>query len=239
MGSWRHFSTRAAAVLLTAGSLAGASTGCGSSSSSSSNGVASKSPEQIVTDTKAAAASAKSVHLAGSIVSRGTPITLDLDVLAGSGARGRLSENGLGFELIDTAGTVYIKGSAAFYRRVGGAAAATLLQGKWLKAPASSPEFASISTLTDLGTLIDTTLSGHGTLSKGATTTIKGTKVIGITDVQKGGTLYVATSGPPYPIEITKSGASGGTVTFDHWNEPLTIKAPAGAIDISQLRAAH
>jgi len=238
MGSWPHLAARTAAVLLAAGSLAGASTGCGSSSSSS-NGVASKSPEQIVTDTKAAAASAKSVHLAGSIVSRGTPITLDLDVLAGSGARGRLSENGLGFELIDTAGSVYIKGSAAFYRRVGGAAAATLLQGKWLKAPASSPEFASISTLTDLGTLIDTTLSGHGTLSKGATTTIKGTKVIGITDVQKGGTLYVATSGPPYPIEITKSGASGGTVTFDHWNEPLTIKAPAGAIDISQLRAAH
>ena len=38
-------------------------------------------------------------------------------------------------------------------------------------------------------------------------------------------------------LELTKSGSSGGTLTFDRWNEPLTITAPAGAIDIPALRS--
>src|ERR1017187_4658019 len=112
--------------------------GCGSSSSG--NGVAGKTPAEIVAATKVAADSANSVHVVGSIVSSGSPITLDMHLLAGKGGRGQLSENGLAFELIQTGGTVYIKGSAAFYKHIGGTAAAQLLQGKWLKAPASSAD---------------------------------------------------------------------------------------------------
>jgi hypothetical protein len=179
------------------------------------------------------------VHVSGSIVSARTPITLDMDLLASGGGRGRISENGLGFELIETGGTVYIKGSPEFYRRVAGAAAAQLLQGKWLKAPATNPEFGSISSLTDLRKLIDTTLSSHGTLAKGATTTINGQKVVAVTDTTKGGTLYVAASGKPYPIEIARSGASSDKVTFGRWNEPVSLTPPANAIDIARLRSGH
>lgn len=136
--------------------LAGMLGGCGSSSSG--NGIAAKSPTDIVAAAKVAADAANSVHVSGSIVSGGSPITLDLNLLAGKGGRGQLTENGLGFELIETDGTVYIKGSAAFYRHIGGTAAAQLLQGKWLKAPTTSKEFVSISSLTNLRALVDTTL---------------------------------------------------------------------------------
>jgi len=217
--------------------LAGLLAGCGSSSSG--NGIAAKSPTDIVAAAKVAADAASSVHVSGSIVSGGSPITLDLNLLAGKGGRGRLTENGLGFELIETGGTVYIKGSAAFYRHIGGTAAAQLLQGKWLKAPTTSKEFASISSLTNLRALIDTTLANHGTLAKGGTTTINGQKVLGVTDTGKGGTLYVAETGKPYPAEITKSGAGGGTIAFDRWNESVSLAAPANAIDIAQLQSAH
>jgi hypothetical protein len=211
--------------------------GCGGSSSG--NGIASKSPTDIIAAAKVAADAASSVHVSGSIVSGGSPITLDLDLLAGKGGRGQLTENGLGFELIETGGTVYIKGSAAFYRHIGGTAAAQLLQGKWLKAPTTTREFASISSLTDLRQLVDSTLANHGTLAKGSTTTVNGQKVVGVTDTGKGGTLYVAETGQPYPIEITKSGVGGGTITFDRWNEAVSLAAPANAIDITQLRAGH
>jgi hypothetical protein len=215
--------------------LAGLLGGCGSSSSG--NGVAAKTPTEIVAAAKVAADAASSVHISGSIVSGGSPITLDLDLLAGKGGRGRLTESGLGFELIETGGTVYIKGSSAFYRHIGGTAAAQLLQGKWLKAPTTSKEFASISSLTDLRQLVDSTLANHGTLAKASTKAVNGQKAVGVTDTGKGGTLYVAETGQPYPIEITKSGTGGGTITFDRWNESVSLVAPANAIDITQLRS--
>src|ERR1700761_5300956 len=140
--------------------LAALLAGCGGSSSSSSsgNGVADKSPSAIIAATKAAADGAKSVHVSGSLVSGGSPITLDMDLLAGKGGRGQLSQDGLSFELIDVGGTVYIKGSQAFYNHIGGSAAALLLQGKWLKASASSSDFASLGQLTNLRELVDQTL---------------------------------------------------------------------------------
>jgi hypothetical protein len=218
--------------------LAVAIAGCGGSSSSSGSGIADKSPAAILAATKVAADGAKSVHVSGSIVSGNSPITLDMQLLAGKGGRGQLSQDGLSFELIEVGDTVYIKGSPAFYKHIGGGAAAQLLQGKWLKAPATGSDFASLGQLTNLHELVDQTLSDHGTLSKSGTTTVKGQKVVGLTGKAKGGTLYVAATGKPYPIEIAKSGSSSDSITFDRWDEPLTLSAPANAIDITALQSA-
>jgi hypothetical protein len=212
--------------------------GCGGSSSSG-NGVASKNPDQILEATKTAAKAAASVHIAGSIVSEGKPISLDMELLAGKGGKGRISQEGFSIQLIQTGGAVYINGSAAFYRHVGGAAAAQLLQGRWLKAPADSGELASLASLTDLSKLIDTALASHGSLAKGSTARIEGQQAIGINDTSKGGTLYVATTGKPYPLEITKGGKESGKVVLDRWDKPVSLSAPAGAIDISKLQGGH
>ena len=211
--------------------------GCGGSSSSG-NGVESKSPTEILQKTKEAASKAVSVHISGAIVSGGKPITLDMELLAGKGGKGKISQEGFTIKLIQTGGSVYINGSSAFYKHVSGAAAAQLLQGKWLKAPANSGELASLAELTDLSKLVDTALSDHGTLAKGSTATIEGQKAIGLKDTSKGGTLYVATSGKPYPLEIAKAGKESGKVILDRWDQPVTLKAPAGAIDISELQKA-
>jgi hypothetical protein len=226
-----------AAPALALALLAAPLAGCGSSTSG--NGVAAKSPTEILAAAKGAADAASSVHVSGSIVNAGRPITLDIEIASGKGARGRLSESGLSFELIQTAGTVYIKGSPAFYRHVGGAAAAQLLQGRWLKAPMTSSEFAPLASLTDLRRLLDTTLASHGTLAKGATATVNGQQAVGVRDTSQGGTLYVATTGQPYPLEVTKDGAGAGKIVFDRWQKPVTVAAPANAIDIAQLRSGH
>jgi hypothetical protein len=233
-------SRRPAHLLVLALSLAivsGAIDGCGGGSSSG-NGIADKSPTQILAATKKVSDAAKSVHVSGSLVSGGTPISIDVDLIAGKGGRGKLSQSGLAFELIEVANTVYIKGSSAFYKKIGGSAAAQLLQGKWLKAPASSSGFASIGQLTNLRQLVDQTLADHGTLSKSGTTTIGGQKVVGVTEKGKGGTLYIAATGKPYPVQISRNGAGTGTISFDRWNEAVTLAAPANAIDIAQLQAA-
>jgi hypothetical protein len=210
--------------------------GCGSSSSSG-NGAASKSPAAIVAEAKLAAAGAASAHVAGAIVDEGKPIALDMELVSGKGGKGRITLEGLSINLIQVGPSVYINGSKAFYSHVAGAAAAQLLQGKWLKAPASGKNFSSLASLTNLGKLIDTTLASHGKLVGAGTKTVNGQKVVGVRDATKGGTLYVATTGTAYPIEIVKSGASGGKITFDRWNQPVTLSAPAGAVNISQLQS--
>jgi hypothetical protein len=211
--------------------------GCGGSGDSSSNGIASKTPTEILAAATAAANGASSVHVSGSIVSGGSPITLDLELAAGKGGRGQISEDGLSFNLIQVGGTAYISGSPAFYSHFGGPTAEKLLAGKWLKAPASSGSFSSLGSLTDLNQLLGTALSNHGALMKGPTTTIAGQQVLSVTDAAHGGILYVATTGKPYPIEIYKPGKTGGKISFDRWNAPVTLTAPANAIDLSQLES--
>ncbi len=212
--------------------------GCGGSSSG--NGVASKSPAEIIAAARTAADSASAVHVSGSTVTAGTPITLDLSLAAGKGGRGRIAENGLSFELIQLEGTIYIKGSSAFYRHFAGAAAAQLLQGKWLKAPATNASFAGLSSLIELHKLLDAALaSSDKTLVSAGTRTVKGQAVVGVKDTAQGETIYVATTGKPYPVAATKSGAGGGTIAFAEWDRPVTLSAPADAVDIEQLQKGH
>jgi hypothetical protein len=210
-------------------------TGCGGAATV--NGVAAKPPADVVAAAKAAADAANSVHVSGSLVSNGSPVTLDLNLLAGEGGRGQVSEDGLSFELIHVGGTVYLKGSPAFYQHLGGATAAQLLQGRWLKAPATIGSFASLASLTDLRRLVDMALAINGTPAQAGTTTVGGQKAVGVTNASKSGTLYVATTGQPYPIAVTEGGTSGGRIVLDRWNEPLSLTPPADAIDITKLQS--
>jgi hypothetical protein len=211
--------------------IAGVISACGGSSD---NGVASKAPKAIVSAAEGAIAGVKSVRVSGSIQSGSSTIKLDLDLVSGKGGRGQMSQSGLGFQMVVLNQVVYIDGSPAFWRHFGSAAAAQLLEGKWLKAPANG-NFASFALLTNLHELVSKLLSTHGTLATGSTTTVNGQKVVAVNDTTKGGTLYVATTGRPYPVEIVKTGSQGGRMVFDRINESVSLTAPANAIDISQL----
>jgi hypothetical protein len=218
----------ATGTLLTLVALAG----CGGASS---NGVASKSPSEILAASQSAASGAKSVHLAGSLVSGGTPLSLNLDLAAGKGARGEVAQRGLSFELIALGGEVYIYGSPAFYQHFGGNPALALFQGRWLKAPANSAEFASLRAVTEMRALMGALLQSHGTLEPAGVAVIGRQKAVGIRDGSNGGTLYVATTGKPYPVAV-KSGAGGGRLVLNRWDEPVSITAPQNAIDIAALQ---
>ena len=213
--------------------------GCGGSSPSSGNGIAAKSAEQIVAAAKSAADTAASVHIAGSVVSSGKPLAIDLRLLAGKGGKGTITIEGLRIDLVRVAGAVYINGSEALYRHLAGPAAAQLLKGKWLKAPEKSGNFAPLAALTDLAGLIDTTLANHGTLVREGTSTVEGRRAVGVRDSSQGAVLYVAAAGSPFPLEISKGGGGGGRIVFSEWDQPVTIEAPANAININQLQSGH
>jgi hypothetical protein len=204
---------------------------CGGGSSASDNGVASKSPKEIVTSALNAIDAANSAHVAGSVRNGGTSLTLDLDLLAGRGGRGNMSLGGLGFQVEVVGDEVYLYGTPAFWQHYGGPAGA-LLDGKWVKAPTTG-RFAQIAQLTDLHALVSRLLTTHHALVKTGTSTVNGQKAVGVRDASRNGTLYVATTGKPYPLVLSSSQL--GHLTLSRFNESVTLTPPANALDLSQL----
>jgi hypothetical protein len=229
----------AVAVSACGSSSSGGSSSASSSSSSASaasNGVASKSADEILTTAITAAEAAKSVHVAGSIQSGAESVGLDLQIVQGKGATGTISEGSVSFKLVAVGGNFYILPDAAFLQKSAHSqAAAQLLKGKWLKGSSTDANFASFGKLTSIKSLMGSLTQAHGTLTKGSTSTLGGQPVIALNS-SKGGTMYVATTGTPYPLQVSKnSGGQSGKVTFSDYNKAFTITAPASSINIDQL----
>ncbi len=225
---------RPGAAILAAVLAAAVLAACGSSSPSD-NGLASKTPEQIVDAARSAARGAATVHMSGSMLSAGKPIALDMELVAGKGGKGNIVVDGLGVDLISAERGVYVSGNSALYATIAGPAAARVLQGRWLKVPPKSPSYAPLNSLASLEGLVDATLTDHGSLVAAPSTTVDGVPAVGVRDPSKGATLYVAATGVPYPLEIVKPAGGPGRIVFDRWNQPVILKAPADPISIEQL----
>ncbi|MEI8104637.1 MAG: hypothetical protein WCH31_02195 [Actinomycetes bacterium] len=220
---------RAVSVVVAAASLVA---GCGSSKPAS-NGEAAKTPTQIIADALAAAGRATSVHLTGSGTSSARPLHLDLHLVMGKGGTGSVTLEGLTFDILRIGGKAYFQGGPGFWSHFGGKDAAALLKDRWLVAPATSREFASFTPMTDARSLLPDILNDHGTLKVIGTTTLNGVAAIEIRDTTRGGTLYIAATGEPYPIEIVQP--PDGKLDFGGWNDTVDLTAPHDTVSLSAL----
>ena len=221
-----------------AAALIASVSGCGESSPTD-NGIATRSPAQILAAAESAAGRAVSVHVKGSILSEGTPISLQMELLPGKGGSGELELGGDHVDLVTLDRLVYVKADERFYRGVAGAAAARALGDRWLRARASVGPFAPLARLASAGQLIDGTLANHGALTNAGTTTLDGRPVVAVRDPAHDATLYVAATGPPYPLEIRVGGAGHSEIVFDRWNKRVTLTPPTNPIDAEGLQLAH
>jgi hypothetical protein len=238
-----------AAVLFAAG--CGGSNGGGNGGSSQESGLAAESASAVVADASKAAQDASSFHMAGTIHSSSggvfgsNAVELDLSIVRGKGATGSVTAaGGAKVDLIVAGNSGYMRASSAFWKHFakqqGGSAAAsfaaTLFGDKWLKFPANNKQFQALTSPAKANSIFKSLTSNHGKLENQGEKTYKGQSVVAITDTTKGGTLYVAATGTPYPVALTKTGGkSSGALTFDEWNQPVTLTAPKGALDLSQF----
>jgi hypothetical protein len=207
------------------------------SSTAASNGVASKSPTEILDAAVAAAESAGSMHVSGTVTQQGT-IGLDLDLVTGKGAAGTISQGAPKFKLIVVGRDFFFQGNRAFWLHAAHSQAAVqLLLGKWIRYPSAGAQFGSVSHLTSIKAVMDAIVREHGTLSKGQATTIAGQPAI-VLDDSNGGRLYVATTGKPYPLKLIAKRSAGGVVSFTQYGHPFAIAAPKHSIDATQLQKA-
>jgi hypothetical protein len=211
--------------------------GCGSSD----NGVASKPASEILAATRAAAHRASSVHvLASSKITHGGSLTLDAS-LAKQQAHAHISLYGLNLAAVRDGDLLYIKGNRRFNARLEATMGVKVPSGVWLKGTVTS--LGLVGSFTDISRELPLILSGSGAVTKGAHVTINGQPAIALKLTRKlyTGTLYVATTGQPYPLKLIKSPkttglSETGQTTFTHWNDPVTVTPPANAVDISQLQ---
>ena len=145
----------------------------------------------------------------------------------------------MSFQIISTGGKVYFKTDAAALQKLTGAGiAGQLLAGRWIIAPSSLGQVSSFDALTNLTKLFNSLTTSLGVLEKGDTTKVNGQPAIAVTSTRKngGGTLYVATTGQPYPLQLKGAKGNEGTITFDQWDQQVTISPPANPVDFSQLK---
>lgn len=201
---------------------------------SSSNGEAGKTPKQILADARRAARDAGSFRVKGTIDDAGQAIRLDLHV-GRDGGTGSMTVQGSKIDVIRIGDTVYLRTGSAFYEKVGaGKSVGQLLAGKWLKAPATSASFRDLARLTDVDRFMTLALDPGGTVTKGDETTVDGQKTIELKS-SKGGSLFVATTGKPYPVQLHGGDTTTGKVVFSDWGAKVDAKAPKGAVDLSAL----
>lgn len=200
------------------------------------NGVAALEPDAIVDKAVAALGSAKSFSLKGNINTEGQKFGLDLKA-SGDDLLGTLTLNGAKVELLRVAGEAYIRPDEELWKQYGGKAGATMSQlmgDRWAKLSAKNSDFEDFFKIADPAEL----LKPDGKLSKGDTKTINGVPAIGIAESgSDGGTLYVATTGEPYPLQLAGPAGEGELNFGDYGATFDEIKAPAAedVIDLDKL----
>ncbi len=223
-------------------------TGCGGSTDS----LASKPAAEILAASRTAAREASAVHVKSQYYAtailrskaKGKPKTklvpagtIELQ-LTSDGGRARLVLLGIENEAVRVGDTVYVKRGPVFYRNLARRTGVHLPAGTWLKAPAHGGQLAESAALTEPGGELTLLLASPTlSLTKGPITTIKGQKAIELKTKGKlyTGTIYIAATSTPYPLEIVKHGRETGQTTFTGWNQPVTLSAPASAVELSQL----
>jgi hypothetical protein len=199
----------------------------------SSNTESLKTPTQILAATKKAVNTATSVHLVATGTSSGSPIAFNLKLATGRGGEGTITENGLTFQIVRIGTKAYFEGGTAFWKKFGGSIGPQLFDGKWIEASATSGQLASLTPFTSMRTFITSLLDTHGTLKVGRSATIDGRPAIALTDTTQGGTLYIAATCMPYPLEITQPKGAGGTIKFESWNQPFGLTAPKNPLNFT------
>jgi hypothetical protein len=199
------------------------------------NGVEAKSADEILRTAAEAFRGARSVRLVGRIA--GGDESVDLDVRLGRDvSQGALTQKGAKLEIIATGGNLYMRGRQ-FWVKNAPASIASQVGDRWARLPVGGMrESLTFKELVSLDSFAERGLKPSGKISKGPRGTVEGTKAIALKDAD-GSLLWIAMTGPAYPLRIGSSPADGSqnSISFRDYDAPLNVEAPADSIDFNQV----
>ncbi len=141
----------------------------------------------------------------------------------------------LQFAVVD--GRAYVHAPAAAYQGHAAPAAASKLAGRWVRLPRRSASLAELEDVSSLEGLLDAALTAHGEVYSAGDSSVDGKPAVRLRDA-RGGSLYVAADGVPYPLAI--EAASGDSrLELTDWNEPVRVNVPPSPMDLEAARTSE
>ena len=216
----------AAAVVLF---VALAASGCGGATTAAGgtiSGLENKTPTQVLHDAAAALEAAKSVQIVLTPPhGKGSPSQVDLRI-QGDSRTLTFVENGIGKAEFTIMGQyAYVKINPAVFKILPLPPSLKRIVGRWLRIPAKRLKLGEEFSLASLQAV----LTHHGPLEPAVRrTTLYGRKVVVVTDQRNGAKLYVANTGPAYPLLIAKP--DGQRIELSDSGANFHITAPSNAI---------
>jgi hypothetical protein len=185
---------------------------------------------------------ANSVTVTGVAIQGKSTITLSLQASSSAAGQGSIEIGGGIVHAIRLGKNVYFTANQKFWKANGGSAAAELFAGKWVQTAATSTIGRPLAAFLNVGTLFRELFSTNintANFVKGKSTTVNGVRVISInnksTTGKTTGTVYIASSGKPYLVELKSTSGDLGSISFSAYNQPVRPVAPKNPIDIDKL----
>ena len=226
-----------------AGTASSAATATTGTTAAADNGIASLSGSEILAKANAAAKAATSVTVVGTVPQGGSD-SVSIDMAIGKDvADGTITVKNVTVQIRLTGGKTYINAPAALFNKMGGDAgkvAGGVLGGKWFEVPSTgsvADSFKGLENIANKDTLFSSLLSASKSPTVKGTDTVLGQPAVILTG-PNGGTLAVATTGEPYPLQVKAKEGSAGSVDFKDWNVPVDVQAPTDLVDLNAIAGA-
>ncbi|BFU45049.1 hypothetical protein KRMM14A1004_32860 [Krasilnikovia sp. MM14-A1004] len=196
------------------------------------NGVAALAPDEILQRAKDALKKAKSFQVKGTVNDGSQVISVDFGV-SGADFAGSMSVGGARVDLLAIGGKRYMRPSEKFWSASLDPKQAKLFaktfRDRWITVADSDKQFAALFSAGD----VDELLKPTGTVTKGAEKEVAGQPAITLVDGKPSQLLFIATSGEPYPLQVTGDG--GSAMTFSGFGEPVPGLRPPPADKVVDL----
>lgn len=202
-------------------------TGSRATSTSSTPPARTGTPAQLLSAARAAFAAAPSVRVTGTAVRGTDAYVLDVRLAGTAGGVATIETSGQTVDVVRVGDAAYVGGDLAFWRSITGSEAkARRMVGSHLRTPVDAAGFAAYVRFTEPRTYAEVLPDPGRPATATAPSTIRGTPVVGVRDTA-GSTLYLAASGPAYPVRL--DGLTAGQVVFldfSDYGAPVPLRTP-------------
>lgn len=185
------------------------------------NGVAELSAKKVLDRAGKAAMGARSTHLIGTSPQASLDLVVTPDASDGTRTAG---DTTLTTRVVD--GVIYIKADEAYWTQAFNAKKAKKIGDKWVAGQLNNPKLKSFKQTSTMGPLMRQFLVLDASAEVGDVGVAEGQPAVPVTGSV--GTLWVATTGRPYPLLLTSppDQPEASEVRFTQWDKKVVMKAP-------------
>ena len=190
--------------------------------SPATNGLEHQTAVQVAQAAEAAFKAARTVHVRGTFLADGRTEKFDLRYEGGS-TSGTFTVNGATIQMVTVGDTAYLKANERGWAAMGNPPDTQgLFANQWVKSGSARDMLTPFSLATFASELTAEEFTHGGTVAQ---STMAGQSVV-VVNYPDGSRLYVANTGPAYPLRFDAAGSVGGQRDFSQYGAAFHITAP-------------